>query len=53
MWSSSMASFDGYIASPKGDNVTANDDGDLIYATTGNSTITGGGRSRLDRGRLG
>ena len=34
--------FDGFISSPKGGDVTANDDGDLIYATTGNTTITGG-----------
>ncbi len=34
--------FDGLIASPKGGNITANDGNDLIYATTGNTTITGG-----------
>jgi Ca2+-binding RTX toxin-like protein len=37
--------FDGLIASPKGGNITANDGNDLIYATTGNTTITGGAGS--------
>ena len=34
--------FNEYISSPNGDNVTANDGNDLIYALTGNTTITGG-----------
>jgi len=34
--------FDGYIASPNGDKVTANSDNDLIYGGAGNTTITGG-----------
>ena len=34
--------FDGLISSPKGGNITANNGNDLIYATTGNTTITGG-----------
>ena len=34
--------FNTYIASHNGDNVTLNDDGDLAYATSGNTTITAG-----------
>ncbi len=34
--------FDGLIASPEGGTITANDGDDLIYATSGNTTITGG-----------
>ncbi len=34
--------FNAYFASHNGDNVTLNDDGDLAYATSGNTTITAG-----------
>ncbi len=34
--------FNEYIASHNGDNVSLNDDNDLVYATAGNTTITGG-----------
>ena len=37
-----VGQFNTYIASPYGDNVTANDGNDLIYLTAGNATITGG-----------
>jgi Ca2+-binding RTX toxin-like protein len=34
--------FDGYVGSPNGDKITANNDNDLIYGGAGNNTITGG-----------
>ncbi len=37
--------FNEYIGSLKGNNVTLNDGNDLVYATTGNTTITGGSGS--------
>jgi Ca2+-binding RTX toxin-like protein len=34
--------FDGYVGSPNGDKITANNDDDLIYGGAGSNTITGG-----------
>ena len=34
--------FNQYIGSPMGNNVTLNDDGDLVFALAGNNTITAG-----------
>ncbi len=37
-----VGNFDGFIGSSHGDNVTLNNDNDLVYAGSGNNTITGG-----------
>ncbi len=48
-----VGQFDGLIASPEGGKITANDGDDLIYATTGNTTITGGSGSESITGGSG
>ncbi len=45
--------FSQYFGSPKGNNLTLNDDNDLVYALAGNNTITGGAGQRIDRRRVG
>ena len=37
-----VGNFDGFIGSSHGDNLTLNNDTDLVYAGPGNNTITGG-----------